>query len=491
MAAADHESGGVQDRILADFSFGDFLGVGSFCQVVKCLDGVSGKQYAAKRVTKKKDGTDQAIVMEVHCLRRLEDTRSVISLFYEFDGPVEWVGILECCEGGELWSEVDSCGCTVKGECAWYATQMVEALATVHEAGIVHRDLKCENFLITLPERQLKLIDFGTARDVEHPEVKTMMLGPQYEHHVGTPNFMSPEAVNGQANDRRSDLWSLGSTIAQLLLGAPPFNAQTPFLVLTKASSGNLWLPESGISSEEASLIRELLQKDPEKRLGSADTRKILEHKLLAGTPLKVPVHSTLSAALRLVARAITKEVAIAVEADEAAKAESAWEDVGAPPVELPPSTGPKAGEHISKLLDTVPGILSDEVGDGVSEKLLTLLSTALDQSKQPGCNPADFGRYLAKLAEVEVTGPLSPFDLSLLKRFGEMGEQKRKEAAETMDFGGESAEEEEESDEGDEQRDCQNATSAATGKVESSHEEADEKLACESATTRCQCSII
>lgn len=70
-----------------------------------------------------------------------------------------------------------------------------------------------------------------------------MLLGPQYEHHVGTPNFMAPEAIEGKANDQRSDLWSLGAALLQLLLGAPPFNAPTQFLILTKAQRGHFWLP--------------------------------------------------------------------------------------------------------------------------------------------------------------------------------------------------------------------------------------------------------
>lgn len=162
--------------------------------------------------------------MEAHCLRKLEASPCIATLFCEFHGPADWLGVLELCEGGELWEEIKHCGCLSAAEMAWFASQMAEAIATVHEHGVTHRDIKCENFLLTLPEKTVKLIDFGTARDTENPEVKTMMLGPQYEHHVGTPNFMAPEAVDGKANDRRSDLWSLGCAFSQMLLGVPPFH---------------------------------------------------------------------------------------------------------------------------------------------------------------------------------------------------------------------------------------------------------------------------
>merc|ERR1719480_153516 len=143
--------------------------------------------------------------MEAHCLRRLERSQFVARLFWDFDSPGRWIGILELCFG-ELWNLIRHRGSLLPAETSWYASQMVEALAACHAAGIVHRDVKCENFLVG-EEGRVKLIDFGTARDTLHPEVPVMMMGPQYEHHVETPNFMSPEAVVGKANDKRSDLW--------------------------------------------------------------------------------------------------------------------------------------------------------------------------------------------------------------------------------------------------------------------------------------------
>ncbi|CAJ1413537.1 unnamed protein product [Effrenium voratum] len=323
---------------LGDFQFHDVINLGSFCEVVLCSDSRSSQKYAAKRVVRRGKPCDQAIVMEAHCLRRLRSNPLVAKLVCDFDSPAEWVGILEWCQAGELWEDIKHCGCVADGEFSWYASQMVKALAAVHSLGIIHRDVKCENFLLTR-ERTVKLIDFGTARDVSFPEVQPMMLGPQYEHHVGTPNFMSPEAVDGKANDRRSDLWSLGCAMAQLLTGVPPFNAQTPFLVLSKAKAGNLWLP----SSQETELIRQLVTKDPSGRLGAADTATILRHPALSTSETTPPVRSELVEALRLLGRALLAEVDATVEESGAA-----WHVPGAAAAN--DATAPSVGEALQSL---------------------------------------------------------------------------------------------------------------------------------------------
>jgi len=133
----------------AQFARGEVLGVGSFCSVLRCTDRASGLQYAMKTVPKRRSPLDQACVMEAHCLRRLCRSPAVVRLLFEADGDLEWIGILELCDQGELWTHVQRCGCVLEGEPAWFASQMVDALACVHAAGIVHRDLKCENFMLT------------------------------------------------------------------------------------------------------------------------------------------------------------------------------------------------------------------------------------------------------------------------------------------------------------------------------------------------------
>eukprot|EP00927_Polykrikos_kofoidii_P076105 TRINITY_DN7285_c1_g2_i1.p1 TRINITY_DN7285_c1_g2~~TRINITY_DN7285_c1_g2_i1.p1 ORF type:complete len:646 (-),score=159.50 TRINITY_DN7285_c1_g2_i1:329-2179(-) len=347
-----------------DFTKCELLGTGSFCDVFKCTDSVTGQQYAMKIVPKRRSEIDQACIMEAHCLRRLERSPDIVNMIWDIDTPLQWISILELCEGGEMWSQVRQCGCVAEGEPIWYAGQMVEALCIVHAAGIVHRDLKCENFMIAA-NRKLKLIDFGTARDTEHPEVAPMLLGPQYEHHVGTPNFMSPEAVNGKANDRKSDLWSLGCCVYQLITGAPPFNAPAPCLVLAKAQEGKIWMPSKGLTPHERDFIAQLTQVVPERRYGAVggQTRRVLRHPFLRVPPTRPPADDTLLAdTLRRIGRAAADEAvaASAAEAAAAAGEEGLEFEAAEGPLQtlgglVPPV--PKIGAGVARLLDALPAL--------------------------------------------------------------------------------------------------------------------------------------
>jgi serine/threonine protein kinase len=207
-------------------------------------------------------------------------------------------------DGGEVWESVRRTGCIDPVEQIWYAAQMVEAVNALHQLGIVHRDLKCENFMIdSRDSKQVRLIDFGTCRDTQHPEVKRM--GPS-DHHVGTPNFMAPEAIDNRENDFRSDLWSLGCTFYQLFIGSPPFGGPGPYFTLDRVLRCDLWLPTNGLAAEARSLLNDLIKKDPNERLGSkGGIQRVLSHAFFAARPSGPPPPCAECEALRTIGVAI------------------------------------------------------------------------------------------------------------------------------------------------------------------------------------------
>jgi serine/threonine-protein kinase len=108
--------------------------------------------------------------------------------------------------------------------------QICDALAHAHERGLIHRDVKPKNIILT-PEGMAKLTDLGLARDQDDKELAESEAGKAY----GTPYYISPEQIRGEVDiDYRADIYSLGATMYHLLTGRPPFEAETPSAVMHK-----------------------------------------------------------------------------------------------------------------------------------------------------------------------------------------------------------------------------------------------------------------
>jgi serine/threonine protein kinase len=141
-----------------------------------------------------------------------------------------------------------------------YAIQAAEALAAAHETGVIHRDLKPANLFIVAGDR-LKVCDFGNAKHVD--ATRTLTRPGEV---IGTPAYMSPEQWSGRPVDARSDLYSLGCVLYELLVGRPPFAPEQ--------SAPALWVqhleatpapPRNGtyLPSPLSDLVLRLLAKDP------------------------------------------------------------------------------------------------------------------------------------------------------------------------------------------------------------------------------------
>jgi tRNA A-37 threonylcarbamoyl transferase component Bud32 len=151
------------------------------------------------------------------------------------------------------------------------------ALKYAHERGMVHRDVKPANVMITL-EGQVILTDFGIAKIVSASNLTAS--GAM----VGTPSYMAPEQGMGQPGDERSDIYSLGVMLYQLVLGRLPYDADTPLAVVLKHINEPLPLPKAlkpDIPDDLNQLILKSLAKDPHERYQkvgdmSADLRKAM-----------------------------------------------------------------------------------------------------------------------------------------------------------------------------------------------------------------------
>ena len=148
--------------------------------------------------------------------------------------------------------------------------QIAEAVSAAHEKGIIHRDLKPSNIKIT-PEGRLKVLDFGLAKLSITEAKKRNIANTQPGRVIGTPAYMSPEQARGNETDHRTDIWSFGCIIYQMLTGRLPFEGETATDTLVRIiKSEPDWeaLPKE-TPSNIRSLLRRCLEKNPNRRLGN------------------------------------------------------------------------------------------------------------------------------------------------------------------------------------------------------------------------------
>jgi tRNA A-37 threonylcarbamoyl transferase component Bud32 len=184
---------------------------------------------------------------------------------FDFEGDVAYM-VMEFISGETLKSRMQALEMQGQWVALDDAARIVlavgSALKYAHERGMVHRDVKPANVMITL-EGQVILTDFGIAKIVSTSNLTAS--GAM----VGTPSYMAPEQGMGQPGDERSDIYSLGVMLYQLVLGRLPYDADTPLAVVLKHINEPLPLPKAlnpEISDELNAVILKSLEKDPHNR---------------------------------------------------------------------------------------------------------------------------------------------------------------------------------------------------------------------------------
>jgi eukaryotic-like serine/threonine-protein kinase len=193
--------------------------------------------------------------------------------------------VMECVDGQTLSELIPSKGMRPP-QALKYAVQMADALAKAHAAGIVHRDLKPSNVMIT-EEGRVKILDFGMAKLMEavesSPDAPTVTARQLTEEGavVGTAAYMSPEQAEGRKLDGRSDIFSFGSVLYEMVTGQRPFGGDSRLSVLSKILNEDPKPPSQqtpAIPPELDKIVLRCLRKDPARRYQTmADLKVALE----------------------------------------------------------------------------------------------------------------------------------------------------------------------------------------------------------------------
>jgi len=152
------------------------------------------------------------------------------------------------------------------------AARIADALDHMHGKGIVHRDLKPQNIMIC-KDGSLRIMDFGIARASDMRRLTFVGFTPA----MGTPDYMAPEQVKGKRGDARTDIYSLGAMLYEMVTGTLPFEAENPFMVMNARVSGDPNAPRKvnpAVPPEVEELILHAMERDPRKRFQSAKEMK-------------------------------------------------------------------------------------------------------------------------------------------------------------------------------------------------------------------------
>src|SRR5947199_2752656 len=201
--------------------------------VYRARDEVLHRDVALKVVSKSAgldQSTSQSLLQEARASSNLSHPNiCTIHEVGETDG--ELYIVMELVEGKSLRSLIGNDGLPVESVLR-YGVQIANALGRAHDRGIIHRDLKSSNIVVT-PEGLVKVLDFGLARRLKKEVLKeaTQSIAP-FEGVgglVGTLRYMAPEVLRGEEADQRSDVWGLGVVLSETASGQLPFQGRTAF----------------------------------------------------------------------------------------------------------------------------------------------------------------------------------------------------------------------------------------------------------------------
>ena len=169
---------------------------------------------------------------------------------------------MEFIKGHDLTKHIKANTLLPIGDVLKYVADAADALDYAHSNGVVHRDIKPANMMLIEASKTIKLMDFGIARLSDSSKTKTGMV-------LGTPSYMSPEQLSGKKVDGRSDLFSLGVTLYQLLTGALPFQGESMATLMFKIANephvvANVIRPD--LPDSINAIIDRALKKNPDER---------------------------------------------------------------------------------------------------------------------------------------------------------------------------------------------------------------------------------
>jgi len=300
LAELDHRNIRLHERVTETlvhqrYKFGRVLGQGSSAMVYEAKHKKTGRDVAIKVIKKDDDmNDDESMATELEILKVVHH-RYILNCHEIFETPqCIWV-VMELIRGGELLEVLSEGGVYEEADAARAMKQAFLAISYLHSQGVVHRDLKLQNMLLTEKERtsDLKVGDFGLSAQIQRGALEWGDKEAVKAYHGlsekwGTPHYFAPEML-WKAYGPQVDMWALGVVLFQLLCGKYPFYARNNKELFHQIERSPEHLRRQfdcaewdGVSDLAKDLVKKLLNPDAKKRL-SADEALAHEWIVLRG----------------------------------------------------------------------------------------------------------------------------------------------------------------------------------------------------------------
>ncbi|MFC4470573.1 protein kinase [Streptomyces xiangluensis] len=271
------------ERLLAGrYRLGEVLGRGGMGTVWRAKDETLGRTVAVKELRfpssideDEKRRLITRTLREAKAIARIRNNGAVTVFDVVDEDNRPWI-VMELIEGKSLAEAIREDGLLTPKRAAEVGLAVLDVLRAAHREGILHRDVKPSNVLIS-EDGRVVLTDFGIAQVEGDPSItSTGML-------VGAPSYISPERARGHKPGPAADLWSLGGLLYASVEGVPPYDKGSAIATLTAVMTEPLEQPKNAGPLEE--VISGLLVKDPEQRLDEAGARAMLTEVIHAPEP--------------------------------------------------------------------------------------------------------------------------------------------------------------------------------------------------------------